>query len=125
VANDFFEFLNLYLVMLDIPALVILWRYLYANVGRWGAAGTQLGIGLFIYVLGHTIIRGWTWVWRFSRNHNVEVDWIGLILPFGLVITTVGLICVMRSVTGTISDRLWIGLAISFAIFAGLITWLT
>jgi hypothetical protein len=129
--SDLLEFLNLYLVLLDIPAMVVLAVYLArrrVNLRRKNRdLPTDFAIALLIYVTGHTLTRGWSWAWHFQRNMHLEwlmFDATPIILATTLV-TTIGLVCLMRVLVSVIDTRWWIGIAAAACAIASLVTFLT
>lgn len=128
-SNDFFEFLNLYLVLMDAIVLVLLTVYLLKHSRvNWFDHATQIALALGLYVGGHGVIRGWTWFWRFSQSHgwlqSINVAEASPVIPVGLVMTTAGLVWLSIRLYGTASLRLWVALTMLCAAIAAAVGWL-
>src|SRR6266702_8886475 len=117
MTNDFFEFLNFYLIELDVVLLVVSVIYLvkrYQNNcygGRFlSDYGVRMAIALATFVLGLWIVRAWTWVWRFLGSHGWSISspfQDKLIVLFGLLITTIGMMQLVNRISTVSKPWLW------------------
>src|SRR6266702_5823747 len=109
-SNDFLEFLNLYISILDFFLVGMFFAYLFKS-RWWSGPGSGLALALMLGYLGHGMIRGWTWFWRFNTQHHLFqenlVDSIP-VLPIGLMIVTVSVALIGRQISQIISLWLWI-----------------
>jgi len=122
ITNSVLQFLNLFLVLLDVCFLSAMLSYLWRT---WGAKGTSLALGLIAFVGGHTLIRSWNWFWdvnyyivdKHFPNLSVFVYFVALI------ITIFGLTMIFRAVTIIFSRWIWLGLISLITSVAFLITY--
>lgn len=128
MTNDFFEFINLYLLLVDGVVLFILTLYLLrsSNVS-WLDYGTQVALSLGLYIGGHATIRGWTWFWRFSQSHGWWTSTTFTetipVIPFGLAMSTIGLIWLSMRLYSSISLGVWLVLVTVAAMVAASVAW--
>jgi hypothetical protein len=141
--NKFIEFMNLYLSLFDICALVVLSCYII-KVNKKGffqrnsnfllKPEFQLGLGLLTYILGHFWLRGWSWIqWYINDRHNEitsNPDWFNdhsqiPMFSVGIIITTIGLIFILRPLSTTVHPDIWYYCVPVITLGAIIITWWT
>jgi hypothetical protein len=119
VTNDFLEFMNLYIALIDLCALAILGMYLFEKFRDWNGPGASMAVGLWVYVFGHVWVRGWTWGWRFLRSHGIGGDDPSFtMLSIGLILVSIGLVCVIRQLYTTVNVWSWYVLVILSGVIA-------
>ncbi len=126
--NKFLEFLNLYLVLIDFLAMGVLAVFIIKR-NDFTNRSSKLAIGLMTYTFGHALIRGWTLFWRIIQAKGISLpSWIDPsnislasvpIFPIGLVITTAGLVCVVRILLSSFSNA-WAWTAVTGCVFISL-----
>jgi hypothetical protein len=117
MTNDFLEFMNLYLALLDLFAVIMLGRYIgrrWNPIRYWNDSGVQLAVGIFIHLTSLGGIRAWTFGWRFVDQHS---DWFppGVLLisrqapalPILILTATIGMLLIVRQLSGTMHWWLW------------------
>jgi hypothetical protein len=130
--DHFLEFLNLYLVLLDVVFVALMAYFIYRQ-NDWKRPSSKLAIGLMTYVFGSGIVRGWTWIWRYVQAEHISVPFTFPtdplaaaqlpVFPIGLIITTLGMVCIVRQFYGTVSLWFsWIVVGSALLIAIG-ITW--
>src|SRR6266567_6179775 len=133
MTNDFFEFLNFYMIELDVILLGVTTIYLvkrYQNNCYGGRFFSDYGVGMAIalatYITGQWIIRGWTWTWRFLGSHGWSISspfQDQLIVLFGLLITTVGMMLLVRRISTVSKPWMWMVIAPIAATISALLAW--
>jgi hypothetical protein len=122
VAN-FIEFANLYLAALDLCAIAVLMWYTFRPYD--GERVVWLSAGLTVLFFGHTWSRIFTWWDWFTGVRQIEAtDPIGTTatLIVGLLITTIGLVWVLRIILKQVNVLTWYAAIAGCATFAGIIT---
>lgn len=117
MTNDFLEFMNMYLALLDVFAIIMLGRYIgrrWHPVKYWNDRGVQLATGIFIHLASLGGIRLWTFGWRFVDQHSswfspnvAEVTRQAPVLPFFIVLATIGMLMIVRQLSDTMRWWLW------------------
>jgi hypothetical protein len=121
---DVIEFANLYLAALDLCAMAVLIWYTFRPYD--GERAYWMGASLLVYLSGHLWIRSWTW-WEWwlgirATKPVAPLQQLGVTV-IGLVITTVGLIMVLRQLFKTVDVRYWYGSVLGSALLAAAVTW--
>jgi hypothetical protein len=121
--NDFLEFMNLYIILIDICAIAILGRYLLDKFSNWSGSGASLAIGLWVYIFGHVWVRSWTWAWRYLHSYDISKETPPFtMLSVGLIIISVGLVCIIRVLYTTVNVWSWYILVVLSGVIAVAIT---
>ncbi len=124
--NDFLEFLNLDISILDFFLVGMFVVYIFRSGSWWSGPGFQLAVALMLNYLGHGMVRGWTWFWRFSNQHNLFgvnlLDSIP-ILHVGLVIITVSVFLVGRQISSMINMWIWLLLILVSGGISAFVAW--
>lgn len=128
--DKFIEFMNLYLALFDLCVMTVLSAYL-VRVYKVDTAA-HLAIGLLIYVTGHCWVRGWTWLQWYATNHaNAPAgpSWYEdpLQIPMfstGIIITTIGLIYILRLLVSTLNRWIWYLCVLAVTLVAAAVTWI-
>jgi len=120
------QFLNLYLVLIDVIFLYLISGYIW-RACKFKLPGRNLGLGLAIYVTGHGILRAWTWFWKTFDipNHYITQEHMNAIIySIGLLITILGLTIILKEIAGTINKWLWWGLVVLATIISSIVSYL-
>src|SRR6266536_6273160 len=108
---DFLEFLNLNISNMDFFLVGMFLIYIFKAQSWWSGPGFQLAVALLLNYLGHGLIRGWTWFWRFSTEHHLAlVDLTDKlpILHLGLAIIAISVFLVGRQISSIVNIWVWI-----------------
>jgi hypothetical protein len=63
--------------VLGLCLLFVFGRYLMDIGLDFRRQRVQAAGAIFVYFLGESVVRGWTWWWRHKLNHGAAVDWMG------------------------------------------------
>lgn len=130
--NDFLEFLNLFLALQGAIATVVFGRYLLDRWPHWyEEPSTKMAIGFFIFFIGFTFLRFWTFLTRFAYEQGWYIPpkpgtiayEVRPLFMIGAVIMTVGIICALREISVWKSNVGWTFVMTLNAILAAILAW--
>src|SRR6185503_6845740 len=98
MAFNLLNFATDYLLLMDIFVMSII-AIFYLKSESKQSPSAKLSAGLFAYILGHTIVRFTTVL----DDHGITI--IDFMKFAGLILTAVGLLCVMRQLYRVISEK--------------------
>lgn len=119
---EFLEFLNVYLMLMDVAIIAVLVTYLIRRGKRdkgWYDPGAQLAVAIVLYLIGHCLER----FWRMAENLNWPHIVIEAVVPAGLIMAVIGLIWIARRLYEPIGIKVWFLIAAGLAILAASIVW--
>ncbi len=130
--NEFLQFLNLFLAMQGIVAVIVFSRYLLDGWPRWYESRSyKMAIGFVFFFFGFTLFRFWFWFIRFAEEkglyippqHNSFISKFRPVFMFGTIIMTWGLICVLREISVWKNSWGWVIVMLVIAGIAALLAW--
>lgn len=131
-SNNFLEFLNLFLAIQGVIAVVVFSRYLLDQWPYWtNKPSTRLAMGFITFFSGFSFLRFWTWLIRFAEEQGFYVPphhgtWSYQVRPLfviGALVMTAGMICMMREISVWKNNAGWISVMLLSAVVAAIVAW--
>ncbi len=127
---DFLQFLNLFLAMQGVVAILVFSRYLLDRWPHWyEEQAARLAIGFVFFFAGFTLFRFWFWFIRLAEQNGLYIPpapgsilfRLRPVFLLGSIVMTWGLICVLREISVWKSKLGWTALMVTIAILSGLL----
>jgi len=98
---NYLEWMNGVQFSLYATVVLLLGLYIWLNVDGHedlSRSHVQVGISLFIMLLGDAVTRGWIWWWRHGLNVGRDVAWMVdyPVLVVGTALSIIGTLCFVR-----------------------------
>jgi hypothetical protein len=131
-SNDFLEFLNLFLTLQGLIAIIVFVRYLLDLWPNWWKrAYSRLALGFTVFFTGFTLLRFWTFLTRVAQvqgfynppEPGTLTYHIRPIFLISALIMTAGLICVLREISVWKSNWGWTFVMIACGLISAGVAW--